>query len=45
MVHCYQNNGYHIIMDVESGAVHVADEVLYQLVEVLEPLFEGEPEK
>ena len=32
MVHCYKNNGYNIILDVESGAVHVADDVLYDAV-------------
>ncbi|MCR5417805.1 MAG: thioether cross-link-forming SCIFF peptide maturase [Lachnospiraceae bacterium] len=42
MVHCYQNNGYNIVMDVESGGVHVTDELVYRLVPMLEPLFEGE---
>ena len=32
MVHCYKNNGYNIILDVASGAVHIADDVLYDAV-------------
>lgn len=32
MVHQYINNGYHIILDVNSGSVHVVDEMVYELV-------------
>lgn len=35
MIHQYINNGYHIILDVNSGSVHVADALLYDVVEVL----------
>lgn len=38
MVHCYKNNGYNIVMDVNSGAVHVVDEIVYDLIPLLEPL-------
>ncbi len=38
MIHCYQSNGYSIVMDVNSGAVHVVDDLVYQLVPLLEPL-------
>lgn len=36
MVHQYKNNGYHIVLDVNSGAVHVTDEVMYDVI----PLYE-----
>ena len=26
MIHQYQNNGYNIVLDVNSGAVHVVDQ-------------------
>lgn len=34
MIHQYKNNGFYIIMDVNSGSVHVADPVLYDAVEI-----------
>lgn len=36
MVHQYKNNGYNIVLDVNSGAVHVVDDVTYDVI----PLFE-----
>ena len=27
MVHQYKNNGYNIVMDICSGAIHVVDDV------------------
>ncbi|MCR4717359.1 MAG: thioether cross-link-forming SCIFF peptide maturase [Lachnospiraceae bacterium] len=33
MIHQYQSNGYNIVMDVCSGAVHVVDDVTYFLLE------------
>ncbi len=35
MIHQYKNNGYNIILDVNSGSVHVADDILYDAVEIL----------
>lgn len=32
MVHQYRNNGYSIVLDVESGAIHVVDELTYDLI-------------
>ncbi len=40
MVHRYKNNGYNIVLDVNSGAVHVVDDVVYDLI----PLMEEDPE-
>ena len=42
VVHCYKNNGYNIIMDINSGAIHVVDDLAYDMVQVLEqPVMEG----
>ncbi|MCI8948698.1 MAG: thioether cross-link-forming SCIFF peptide maturase [Lachnospiraceae bacterium] len=38
MIHQYKNNGYNIILDVNSGSVHWADSVMYDAVEVLAEL-------
>ncbi len=47
MIHQYKNNGYDIIMDVNSGAVHVVEDVVYDAVaclsERLEDLEKPEP--
>ena len=44
MIHQYINNGYYIILDVNSGSVHVADKLIYDAVALTEPLI-GELEK
>ena len=36
MVHQYKNNGFHIVLDVNSGSVHVVDKIVYDII----PLFE-----
>lgn len=36
MVHQYVNNGYHIVLDVNSGCVHVVDETAYRVIPVVE---------
>ncbi len=36
MVHQYRNNGYNIVMDVNSGAVHVVDDVAYDVIAMYE---------
>lgn len=35
MIHQYINNGYHIVLDANSGSVHSVDALLYDAVEVL----------
>ncbi len=40
MIHQYINNGYPIVLDVNSGSVHVMDELCYQAVPLLEPVWE-----
>ncbi len=32
MIHQYKNNGYNIIMDINSGAIHVVDEMTYDAI-------------
>ena len=36
MIHAYQLNGYHIILDVYSGSVHLVDEVAFDLIQLYE---------
>ncbi len=36
MIHQYKNNGYNIVMDICSGAVHVVDDVVYDAVAMYE---------
>ena len=38
VVHQYKNNGYNIVLDVNSGSVHVVDDVVYDLIRVVEEL-------
>ncbi|MFR3185000.1 MAG: thioether cross-link-forming SCIFF peptide maturase [Ruminococcus sp.] len=55
MIHQYKNNGYAIVLDVNSGSVHVVDEIVYDVIalldqgaeeaEVLEKLRESYPEE
>ena len=35
MIHQYINNGYYIVLDVNSGSVHVVDPIMYEAVELL----------
>jgi len=35
VIHQYQNNGYNIVLDVNSGAVHVVDQEAYDVIKVL----------
>ncbi|MBQ5675231.1 MAG: PqqD family peptide modification chaperone, partial [Lachnospiraceae bacterium] len=34
MVHQYKLNGYNIVLDTCSGAIHVVDEVAYDIIEL-----------
>lgn len=38
MIHQYKSNGYNIVMDVNSGAVHVVDDVTYDVIALYEEL-------
>lgn len=41
MIHRYKSNGYNIVMDVNSGSVHVVDDIVYDMIPLVEPLAEG----
>ena len=32
MIHQYQLNGYKIVLEVDSGSVHVVDDLVYQII-------------
>ena len=36
MIHKYRSNGYNIVMDINSGAVHIVDDVVYDVLPLLE---------
>lgn len=36
MVHQYKSHGFNIVLDVESGAVHIVDDVVYDLIPHME---------
>ncbi len=39
MIHKYKLNGYNIVMDVNSGAVHIVDDIAYDLLDYLDEDF------
>lgn len=39
MIHQYKNNGYGIVMDINSGSVHVVEDVVYDAVAMLADKF------
>lgn len=41
MIHQYKNKGYNIVLDVNSGSVHVVDDIVYDLIHVLNRESEG----
>lgn len=40
MIHKYKLNGFNIVLDVNSGGVHLVDELTYDLLDIIEPPFE-----
>ena len=42
MIHQYQNNGYNIVLDVNSGCVHVVDEPGYEVIAYLNRMNENQ---
>ena len=41
MIHQYQNNGYNIVLDVNSGAVHVVDALAYDVIAAMDRMQGG----
>lgn len=44
MIHQYKNNGYNIVLDINSGAVHIVDDIVYELLAVLNKNGHGKKE-
>ena len=42
MIHKYKLNGLNLVLDVNSGGVHLVDELTYDLLDNVEPPFEAE---
>ena len=40
MIHKYKLNGFNIVLDVNSGGVHIVDDLTYDLLDNVEPPFE-----
>ena len=38
MIHQYKNSGLNIVMDIESGSVHVVDDIVYDLIHALDAM-------
>lgn len=36
LIHQYKSNGYNIVLDVNSGCIHVVDEIVYKVVALLD---------
>jgi uncharacterized protein len=36
VVHQYKSNGYNIVLDVNSGSVHIVDDIVYDLIPLVE---------
>lgn len=36
MIHQYKNNGYNIVLDVNSGMVHIVDDLVYDIISLYE---------
>ena len=45
LIHRYESNGYHIVLDINSGSVHVVDEVTYDVLPLLEAQIEEEKQQ
>jgi len=38
LIHQYKNNGYNIVLDVNSGMIHVVDDVAYDIIALFDKL-------
>jgi six-Cys-in-45 modification radical SAM protein len=36
LIHQYKNNGYNIVLDVNSGSVHIVDDLVYDIISLYE---------
>lgn len=44
MIHKYQSHGFNIVLDVDSGSVHVMDNIAYKIVDLCDAYFSEHPE-
>lgn len=42
LIHQYKNNGYNIVLDINSGCIHVVDEIVYDAVALLDKGYTNE---
>lgn len=42
MIHRYKSNGYNIVLDVNSGLVHVTDQMTYDMIGLMEDMLRGQ---
>ncbi|MBQ8162811.1 MAG: thioether cross-link-forming SCIFF peptide maturase [Clostridia bacterium] len=42
MIHQYKQGGYNVVLDVASGAIHVVDDVAYDIIEIFESTPKGD---
>lgn len=42
MVHQYKNNGYNIVLDINSGSIHIVDDVTYDMIAMYKDYSEEE---
>ena len=40
MIHKFKLSGYNVLLDVNSGGVHIVDDLTYDLLDSVEPPFE-----
>ncbi len=45
MVHQYKNNGYNIVLDVNSGMVHVVDDLAYDIIAIYNTIDQNKSKK
>lgn len=45
MVHQYKNNGFNIVLDVNSGSVHVVDDIVYDVIPYVESELNNKTER
>ena len=38
VIHQYKSGGYNIVMDINSGSIHVVDDIVYDMIPLVEPL-------
>ena len=41
VIHQYKNNGYNIVLDVNSGSVHVVDDLVYDAIPLVEKVIKS----